>query len=81
LAHPALEAALKPNRRMKLSLLLVSPSLHAVVEDLALGASVSKGGLTLALVQVTVIVALNLEFVRAEGLPSDAARQKHRRKD
>jgi hypothetical protein len=38
------------------------PLAHAVVEDLSLGASVSKGSLTFALVQVaeTVIVALVL---------------------
>ena len=32
------------------SLWLVSPSLHAIIEDLLLVASASKGGLTLALV-------------------------------
>src|SRR5262245_33270217 len=36
--------------------LLVAPSLHAVVEDLPLVACASKGGLTLALVQVAVTV-------------------------
>jgi hypothetical protein len=39
-----------------LSLLFVPSSLHAIVEDLTLGATVSKGGLTFALVQVAVAV-------------------------
>jgi hypothetical protein len=35
---------------------LIAPSLHAVVEDLPLVASASKGGLTLALRQVAVTI-------------------------
>jgi hypothetical protein len=59
----------------------VSPSLHAIIEDLLLIVTPSKRGFTLAFVQVAVIVALALGFVRAERLPGGAARQKHRRND
>jgi hypothetical protein len=38
---------------------LIAPSLHAVVEDLPLVASASKGGLTLALRQVAVTIFVN----------------------
>ena len=57
-------------------LLLVSPSLHAIIKDLLLVVTAGKSGVTLALVQVTVIVALTLGFVRAERLPGGAAYQK-----
>ena len=40
--------------------LLVAPSLHAFIENLPLVASASKGGLTLALVQVAVTIFVNL---------------------
>jgi hypothetical protein len=55
----------------------VSSSLHAVIKDLLLVASASKGGLTLALIQVTVVVALTLGFDRSWGLLASASRQKH----
>jgi len=38
----------------------VSPSLHAAIENLPLIASTSKGGLTLALVQVAVTIFVKL---------------------
>jgi hypothetical protein len=38
----------------------VPPSLHAIIEDLLLIVTASKRGLTLAFVQVAVIVALTL---------------------
>ena len=38
----------------------ISPSLHAVVEDRVIGASVSKGALPLALVEVAVTTFVNL---------------------
>jgi hypothetical protein len=41
-------------------LLLIAPSLHALIENLPLVASASKGGLTLALVQVAVTIFVNL---------------------
>ena len=46
---------------------LIAPSLHALIENLALVASASKGGLTLALVKVaeTIIVALVLGVARS----------------
>jgi len=43
-----------------LSLLLVSSRLHAIIKDLLLIVTASKSRLTLALVQITVIVALRL---------------------
>src|SRR6266436_16793 len=64
-----------------LSNLLESPSLHAIIKDLLLIVSAINGGLTHALVEVTVKVALTLEFVRSERLPAGAAHQKHRRKE
>jgi hypothetical protein len=64
-----------------LRLLLVSPSPHAVIEDLLLDANVSKGGLTCALIQIAVIVALTLSAARSWGLLTGASRQKHRRND
>ncbi|HSE89792.1 MAG TPA: hypothetical protein VLJ79_26500 [Candidatus Binatia bacterium] len=48
---------------------MVSPSLHAVIEDLPPAANVSKDGLKCALIRILVIVGLTLGFVRAEGLP------------
>src|SRR5262245_882798 len=60
---------------------LVSSSLHAIIKDLLLIFAASNRGLTPALVQVTVKVALTLKFVRYGGLPADAARQKHRAKE
>ena len=59
----------------------VSPSLHAVIEDLLLVASASKGGLTFALIEITVIIARTLGFVRSWGLLAGATRQKHHRDD
>jgi hypothetical protein len=59
----------------------VSPSLHAAIEDLLLVVTTSKGGLTLALVQVTIIVALTLGVAQSWGLLAGAARQKHRLND
>lgn len=64
-----------------LSTLLVSPSLHAIIKDLLRIVSAINGGLTHALVEVTVKVALTLEFVRSERLPAGAAHQKHRREE
>jgi hypothetical protein len=40
--------------------LLIAPSLHALIENLPLVASASKGGLALALRQVTVTIFVNL---------------------
>jgi hypothetical protein len=59
----------------------VSPSFHATIEDLLFVVTTSKAGLTLAFVQVMVIVALALGFVRSERLPGGAVGQKHRRKE
>ena len=59
----------------------VSPSLHAAIEDLLFVVTTSKGGLTLALVQVTIIVALTLGVAQSWGLLAGAARQKHRLND
>jgi hypothetical protein len=59
----------------------VSPSLHAVIKDLLFVVTASKSGLPFALVQVAVVIALALGFVRSQGLPGGAARQKHRRND
>jgi hypothetical protein len=42
--------------------LLVAPSLHAFIENLPLVASASKGGLTLALIQVAVTIFINLHL-------------------
>ena len=39
---------------------LIAPSLHALIENLPLVASASKGGLTLALRQVAVTIFVNL---------------------
>jgi hypothetical protein len=55
----------------------VSPSLHAAIEDLLLVVTTSKDGLTLALVHVTIIVALTLGVAQSWGLLAGAARQKH----
>jgi hypothetical protein len=52
-----------------------------MIKDLLHIVSAINGGLTHALVKVTVKVALTLEFVRSEGLPAGAAHQKHRRKE
>ena len=41
-------------------LLLIAPSLHTLIENLPFVASTSKGGLTLALSQVTVTTFVNL---------------------
>jgi hypothetical protein len=54
----------------------ISPSLHAVIKDLLFVASASKGGLTFALIQVAVVAALTLGFVRSWGLLASASRQK-----
>jgi len=59
----------------------VSPSLHAVIENLLLVVTTSKGGLTLALVQVAIIVALTLGVAQSWGLLAGATRQKYRRND
>jgi hypothetical protein len=56
----------------------VSPSLHAAIEDLLLVVTTTgKGGLTLALVQVTIIVALTLGVAQSWRLLAGATRQKH----
>src|SRR5262245_44809251 len=67
--------------RQALSRHLVSSSLHGIIKDLQPIFAASNRGLTPALVQVTVKVALTLKFVRCGGLPADAARQKHRAKE
>ena len=60
----------------------VSSSLHAVIKDLLLVANVSKGGFTLALIQVPVLdIALTPGFVRSRGLMASATRQKRCRND
>jgi hypothetical protein len=56
----------------------VSPSLHAVIKHLLLVVTARKGGLTFALVQVTIIVVLTLGIAQSWGLLAGAARQKHR---
>ena len=67
----------KITSRISWILELVPPGLHAIIKDLLLVANVSKGGLTFALIQVTVVVALTLGFVRSWGLLASASRQKH----
>src|SRR6516225_9485138 len=59
---------------------LITPSLHAVIEGLPLVASAGKGGLTLALGQVSVtIFALTLGLVQCWRPLGSAGRNKHRR--
>jgi hypothetical protein len=54
--------------------LLIAPSLHALIENLPLVASASKGGLTLALRQVAVTIFVNLtlgDIAQSRGLLND----------